>query len=96
MNIPQPYHRWAANEGLHAPKAFSMKDRCLTCGVPRMSHLSGVTGVWINSVAAGACPERDWRELTEAELAPYVIAYVDEPQTPTQRAMLDAAQRTQS
>jgi hypothetical protein len=91
---PTPYHRWAANEdATGAIKAHSMKDRCLTCGVSRYSPLSGVIGVKSNSVAAGPCPEKPWRELLNTPaLTPYVLNYVDDSGsvrlTPSERAAL--------
>lgn len=90
-DIPQPYHRWAANEDMDV-RAFSMKDRCLSCGVTRQSHLTGTHGVMSDAVAAGGCPQRPWREMSDEERKAYLIAYIDEPVTQSQREMLSWAQ----
>lgn len=88
--IPQPYHRWAANEDVDV-RAFSLKDRCLVCCVTRSNPMPGISAVWSNAVAAGPCPQRDWRALDpKTDLRPYLVAYLDEPTTPSERAVFDS------
>jgi hypothetical protein len=84
--IPQPYHRWAANEDADV-QAFSLKDRCLSCRVQRNNPMAGISTVESNAVAAGQCPGRIWLDLDDFELRPYLLAYVDKPTTPAERTI---------
>jgi hypothetical protein len=91
---PTPLHDWSANSDWDIT-AFSMKDRCLSCKVARYNPMSGARAVTSNSVAAGPCPERDWRGLIADELRPYVIAYTmndGHKLTPSEKLALQAVQ----
>jgi hypothetical protein len=72
---PTPYHRWAANEDATI-RAYGLKDRCISCRVTRYNPMSGVSAVWDNAVAAGPCPQKDWRTLDlDKDLRSYLIAW---------------------
>lgn len=75
--IPQPYHEWRANLDWDV-KAFSMKDRCTICNVARYDPMSGERAERSNAVAAGPCPKHNHRDLTDAELTPYLAAWREE------------------
>lgn len=74
---PEPYHRWAANEDWDV-KAFSLKDKCLSCGVARYNPGPHSTSDTSNGVAAGPCPQKPWRELSVEQLLMARDAYRDD------------------
>ena len=91
---PEPLHDWAANSDWDV-RAFSMKDKCLSCKVTRYNPMSGARAVTSNSIAAGPCPQHDWRELSIDELRPYVIAFTTDDGhtlTPSEKLALQAVQ----
>lgn len=70
-------HRWSANEDARI-RPFGVQDRCLSCGVPRHDPMSGARALMRNAIAAGACPNKPLRELTEAEIDEAVDRYTSE------------------
>lgn len=71
-------HRWSAKADARI-RPFSLRDRCLSCGVPRDDPMPGERALMRNAIAVGPCPNKPLRELTEAEIDEAVARYTEEP-----------------